>query len=319
MSLYYKKYTVSFVLFIVLFLNNTSAFSQELFPLNEPASDIPKGVLGVRPYSNTYQEVNQLRNLFALRLMYGVLPKLSVFATVSVSNHHGRDFPEGLATHTHNGNQTIYTTGNFQRGLTNPYLFTGVYLFAKYRFLTFDGEHKHFRMALYGDWSNVKSAHDEAEPNLTDDTKGYGGGLITTYLKNHFAVSLTSGVIIPGAYNGLSPDINGGPMIPTQIKYGRAIKYNLSFGYLLFPRKYENYNQGNWNIYLEFMGKAYEAAKVNQYGGIVSIPISTPLLEAGNYVDVFPGVQYIFKSNLRIDFSSGFLFIKKSLWNFYPI
>jgi hypothetical protein len=314
---YYKKHSIVF-LFSFLLLNSNTIRSQELFPLNESASNVPKGVLGVRAFDDTYKEISQIRNLFALRLMYGVLPKLSVMATVSTSNHHGENFPAGLASHTHNGNKSTFSTGNFQRGLVYPYLFTGVYLYAKYRFITLDGEHTHLRMAVYGEWSNVNVAHDETEPNLLDDTKGYGGGLITTYLRNHLAISLTSGVIIPTPYNGLSPDIYGGPMVPTELFYGRALKYNLSIGYLLFPRKYENYNQGNWNVYLEFMGKAYQEAKIIQYG-IKTVPISTPLLEAGNYVDVCPGIQYIVKSNLRIDFSTELAMINKSYAHFYPI
>ncbi|MGZ4033426.1 MAG: hypothetical protein ACXVPU_10990 [Bacteroidia bacterium] len=293
-------------------------FSQELFPLNEPASNVPKGVLGVRAFGDSFKEVSQMRNLFALRLMYGVLPKLSVMATVSTSNHHDVNFPANLVSHTHNGNQSVFSTGNFQRGLHYPYLFTGVYLYAKYRFLTFDGQNTHFRMAVYGEWSNVNVAHDETEPNLLDDTKGYGGGLISTYLKNHLAISLTSGIIIPGSYTGLSPDLLGGPMVPTELKYGRAVKYNLSFGYLLFPRKYDNYNQGNWNVYLEFMGKSYGTAKVIQYG-TKDVPISTPLLQAGNYVDVCPGLQYILHSNLRVDLSVEFPLVNKSYAHFYPV
>ena len=317
-----KKHSIIFIVFLLLLKTNT-IISQELFPLNEPASNVPKGVLGVRAFDDTYKEVKQIRNMSAIRLMYGITPKLSVMATVSVSNHHDRNFPIGLASHTHNANGTtgVFSTGNFQRGLVYPYLYTGIYLYAKYRFITIDGDHRHFRMAVYGEWSNVNVAHDETEPDLLDDTKGYGGGLIATYLIKHLAVSLTSGVIIPGKYHGFSPDTVGGggaPMVPTEISYGRAIKYNLSFGYLLYPRAYENYNQGNWNIYLEFMGKSYETAKIIQYG-IKDVPIQTPLLQAGNYVDICPGLQYIYKSNLRVDFSVEFPMINKSYAHFYPV
>jgi len=246
------------------------------------------------------------------------LPRLTVMATASVSNHHSRDFPANLVSHTHNGNQTTYSTGEFKRGQVYPYQFTGFYLYAKYRFLSLDGEHRHFRMAAYGEWSTVKVAHDETEPNLLDDTKGFGGGLIATYLSHHLAVSLTSGVIIPGAYNGFSPDLAGGPMVPTEVKYGRAVTYNLSFGYLLFPRQYKDYNQGNINVYMEFLGKSYEAAKVYQYG-VKPVPISTPLLQAGNYIDAAPGIQYIFKSNLRIDLSAELPMIGKSYAHYYPV
>ena len=47
-------------------------------------------------------------------------------------------------------------------------------------------------MAAYAEWSNTNVTHDEAEPTLLGDTRGYGGGLITTYLKNHFAATLAN-------------------------------------------------------------------------------------------------------------------------------
>jgi hypothetical protein len=300
------------------FIHMPSFFSQELFPLNEPASNVPKGVLGLRLMDETYKELNRYRNEFGLRIMYGVLPRLSVSATIGISNHHDKDFPSNLVSHTHNGNQTIFYTSEFERGLKYPYRSNGVYVFAKYRFISRDGQHNHFRVAAYAEGAYLQQAHDEAEPNLIGDTKGYGGGLITTCLKNHLAISLTSGVTIPGSYTGLSPDVSGGPMISTTIHYGRALNYNLSMGYLLFPQRYKNYDQLNLNIYLELLGKTYEAAKVYQYGNL-PIPINTPLLQAGNYVNIAPGIQCIIKSNLRIDLSMEFPFVHKSYSTFYPV
>ncbi|HRG51674.1 MAG TPA: hypothetical protein PLL00_02475 [Bacteroidia bacterium] len=310
-----RKVVLSVFLF---FITSSTFFGQELFPLNEPASNIPKGVLGIRVMGETYKELSQFRNQLSFRVMYGVLPRLSVMATVGVSNHHGKNFPANLVSHTHNGNQTVYTTGDFQRGVSYPYQSNGIYVFAKYRFLSKDGTHSHFRMTAYAEGAYVKQAHDESEPNLMGDTKGYGAGLITTCLKNHFAISLASGFIIPGAYDGLSPDLSGGPMIPTKISYGRALTYNLSMGYLLLPQVYKNYDQLNVNVYLELIGKAYEAAAVTQYGNL-SIPINTPLLDKGNYIDIAPGVQCIIKSNLRIDFSVRLPMISKSYARFYPM
>ncbi|HET6225091.1 MAG TPA: hypothetical protein VFF27_02355 [Bacteroidia bacterium] len=306
------------LLFFLLFITTPSFVAQELFPLNEPASNTPKGVLGLRVMGESFKEVKQFRNQFSLRAMYGILPRLSLTVTVGMSNHHDKNFPPNLVSHTHNGKETVYTTGDFQRGLNYPYRSNGIYLFMKYRFISRDGTHRHFRMAAYAEGAYVQQAHDEAEPNLMGDTKGVGAGLITTYLKNHFAVSLTSGFIVPGAYTGLSPDVSGGPMIPTEIKYGRALAYNLSMGYLLFPRVYKDYDQLNVNVYLELLGRSYEAAKVTQYGN-VSIPINTPLLDKGHYIDAAPGVQCIFKSNLRLDFSVKLPMINKSYAHFYPV
>ncbi len=292
--------------------------SQELFIQTEPASNVPKGVIGVRVFDESYQEHTILRNMYSLRLMYGLLPRLTIMATASESNHHDVNFPANLAFHTHNGNQTTFYSGNFQRGLAYPYLFSGVDVYAKFRLLTFDGEHQHLRMALYGEYSNASVAHDEAEPTLLGDTRGYGGGLIVTTLYKHLAVSFTGGFIIPGKYEGYSPDLLGGPLVPTELTYGRALLYNLSFGYLLIPLHYQNYDKPNFNVYLEFMGKSYEAASIIQYG-IKPVPIQTPFLQSGNYVEVHPGVQAIIKSKLRLDLSVGFPLIGQSYARFYPI
>ncbi len=300
-------------------LQFSSLFSQELFPLSDNASNVPKGVLGLRVMNNSFIENGTLRNLNVVRLMYGMGSKFSIYASWSASNHHGVNFPNNLVTHTHTPNGVVYSTGSFQRGLPYPYLFNGMYLYGKYRFLTYDRQNEHLRAAVYGEWSGISVAHDEAEPNLVDDTGGWGAGLILTYLKNKFAVSLTGGAIIPKMYEGLAPDPISGQLISTEVIYGRALKYNLSFGYLIYPKVYESYKQTNWNIYLEFIGKSYEDAKVYQYGGTQEIPINTPLLLRGSYLDICPGIQAIINSNTRIDLSLMAPLIKRSYSHFYPV
>jgi hypothetical protein len=63
-----------------------------------------------------------------------------------------------------------------------------------------------------------------------------------------------------------------------------AVGYTLSAGYLLFPKKYENYNQVNVNIYAELLGKTNPG-------------------HGQSYLDVAPAVQLILNSFFRIDFS----------------
>jgi hypothetical protein len=306
-------------LFILLFcMLSIPVMSQELFIQTEPASNVPKGVLGVRLFDETFKEQSILRNMFALRIMYGVLPRLTVMATATESNHHDVNFPANLAFHTHNGTQTTYSNGNFQHGADYPYLFSGIDVYAKFRVLTADGTHRHLRIALYAEYSTAHVAHDETEPTLLGDTRGYGGGFIATALQNHLAISLTTGFIIPNKYDGYAPDLAGGPLVPTELIYGRAVIYDLSFGYLLFPVHYQSYEKPNFNVYLEFMGKAYEGASIYQYG-IKPVPIETPYLKAGNYVEVHPGVQAIIKSNLRLDLSVGLPLISQSYARFYPV
>lgn len=289
--------------------------AQELFPLSEPASNIPKGALGVRFYSETYKEVNQLRNMTSLRLMYGVTPRLSVYLTGIASNHHGKKMPIEFPFH-----------NTPERGAHYPYKFNGAHLYGKYRFLSLDGEHTHFRMAAYAEGSYVHTTHHETEPDLEmGDNSGIGGGLITTYLKGKFAVSLTAGAILPATYNGLSPDpIEGLPDIPVRVQYGKAFSYSLSFGYLLLPRRYENYDQVNVNLYLEFHGKAFQAAKVDLFVGqpneyFLAQSRYPPALQKGYYVDVSPGIQVILKSNLRIDLSATYSSMGISYARLYPV
>ena len=305
--------------FVVVFICSVcNLLAQELFPHNEPASSIPKGVFGARAFVESFQERNVWRNMGAIRLMYGLTPKLSVMATGTSSNHHGKKLPQDLVTHIHIGSQTIYYTNAIQKGVPYDYRINGINLYAKYRFLTIDGQNKHLRAAAYAEYAYITSAHDEAEPNLTDDNKGYGGGLIVTWLKNRFAASVTTGVIIPGSYSETqyTPSLSI-PSTHIELFYGRAIKCNLSLGYLVSPKEYRDYNQTNWNVYFEFQGKTWESAKVLQDG--VSIDIQTPALKSGYYVEVHPCIQKIIDSNLRIDFSVGFPLINKSYVHFYPL
>jgi hypothetical protein len=306
-------------LLAILSLAAVRSFGQELFILNEPASSVPKNVFGVRAFTQNYKEQKVNRSLNVLRLMYGLTPKLSIMVDGSISNHHDRKLPKDLMNHTHIGNQTTYFTQPIRRGIKYPMLFNGLHVFAKYRFLTKDDRNKHFRMAAYGEWSNVRTAHDEAEPNLMDDTGGYGAGLISTWLKDRFAISLTAGFIDPTmTWSETQPDETGGPDLLTTISYGNAAKYNLSLGYRLYPKKYEaSYEQVNWNVYIEFIGKSYQAAEVVQGG--VDISARTVALKSGSYIEIYPGIQRIVNSNTRIELSYGFSLIGFTYVHFTPV
>lgn len=287
--------------------------AQELFPNAEPASNIPKGTLGVRLMSEFYKEYKQVRNFNGLRIMYGLTPKLSVYLTAASSNHHKSKLPEEYPYH-----------NTPERGVYKPYKFNGFSIYAKYRFLTRDRMNEHFRMAGYLEASAVNTAHDEGEPRLMDDTKGLGFGLISTYLKNKFAVSLTAGLILPGKYSGVQVDpIASLPDIPTVVQYPTTVNYSLSFGYLLYPRTYHSYKQTNVSLYCEFMGKYYDDVRVwltpyNAPEYEIRTSYFPKALQAGFYVDIVPGVQVILNSNTRIDFSTQLQFVKLSYARLYP-
>ncbi len=269
----------------------------------------------MRLFTETYNEVNQLRNMAGLRLMYGVSPRLSVYLSGIVSNHHGEKLPLEFPFH-----------NTPERGAHYPYRFNGMHAYAKYRFLSRDGEGSHLRMAAYAEATYVNTTHHETEPDLImGDNKGVGAGLITTYLWQKFAVSLTGGLILPASYTGVSPDpISSLPDVPVRVRYGKALTYSLSFGYLLLPRTYKDYDQTNINLYLEFRGKAFQAAKVDMFVGLPNEYFLYPerypsALQQGYYVDVSPGVQFIVKSNLRIDCSMTFSSLGISYARLYPV
>ena len=291
--------------------------SQELFPHAEPASNMPKGVIGLRFMGEYFWEIKQPRNMDALRIMYGITPRLTGMITASISNHHNRTLPSNLVTHTHNGNQTIFYTAPTVYGIKYDYTFGGFNFYAKYRFLSFDGDGRHLRMALFGEYSTIKTAHDEAEPDLMEDNGGYGAGLITTWLHNKLAVSLTTGFIIPKKYSENTSSSGSVFTVKTDLIYGRAINYSLSIGYLLFPKIYNNYSETNYTIYTELMGKYYESAQLFQND--VRVDITNPALKENFYLEAHPGIQKIITSNTRIDFSIGIPLINKSYVHFSPL
>jgi len=314
------------LLFLICF--SLSINAQELFPIEEPASNVPKGAIGVRAFDEGYPEADLLRNVMALRIMYGVTSKLSVYATGTLSNYHEKTLPYDFIKHNHTSTGIFGGSNTPQQGVPYPYVFNSIDVYAKYRLITSDGQNTHFRMAVYGEGSYVAVPSHEAEPDLLVHTTGVGGGLISTYLNHHFAVSLTTGFIIPFGYKGNATDSFGG-IYPTTIKYGNAFNYDLSFGYLLFPRNYKSYKQTNWNVYCEFIGKDYGAAKVTQLDGppspylpnpvAINVANTTPILKAGNYVNIAPGLQCIINSTYRIDVSLEMPLINRSYNYLYPL
>jgi len=309
------------LLFLVVLSLSVSA--QELFPVADNASNVPKGALGVRAFDEGYKETDLFRNLLGLKVLYGITSRLSVYATATESDIHEKTLPFDFITHNHSGGTVTSSTNTPVEGVPYPYVFNSIDVYAKYRFLSSDGRNAHFRMAAYAEGSRVVVPSHEAEPDLLIHTSGWGAGLIATYLKHHFAASVTTGFIFPSEYQGNTYDIYGG-VYPTTIQYGKAVNYSLSFGYLLFPRNYTDYKQTNWNIYCEFTGKAYGAAKAYQYDGpfagaiLYTLPITTPILKSGQYLDIDPGIQCIINSTYRVEASAAFRFINESYDHLYP-
>lgn len=300
---------------VLLMSGGQVLWAQELFPLTEPASTIPKGTLGVRLFSENYKEIYQWRDMSYLRIMYGVTPKLSVYASAIASNHHGDKLPVEFPFH-----------NTPERGKIYPYKFNGFWLYGKYRFLSLDGPKSHFRMAGYGELSRVKTTHHETEPNLEKgDNSGLALGVIATALKDKFAASLTIGGILPFVNRSVAADpISSLPDVPENVYYGKAFVYKLSLGYRLLPFYYKSYDQGNLNLYAELVGMTYGAARVNIFAGqpneyYLENGQYPEALKGASYIDFSPGLQYIYRSNLRIDASVTFRWLGFSYARLYPV
>jgi len=293
--------------------------AQELFPNAEPASNIPKGVLGLRLPNMFFNEYGRFRSWNGATLRYGVSGRLEMDLSASASNHHSALLPAGFVS----TDGTVKHTHGIQKGLYYPYRFDGVDLYAKYKFLNHDHAGTHFRMAAYAELSTDRVAHDEAEPILFGDNAGLGAGLVATRLIHKLAISVTGGGILPYYYeeHNTAGDL--------KLYYGKALNYSLSFGYLLLPFHYKNYKQTNLNLYAEFVGKTYGAmrAKLNGETLVIASGTNSAFLEAGSYVEFRPAIQLIVLSNTRIDFSMalplpdgyGGDLLGKSYTRIYPV
>lgn len=229
------------------------AFSQELYVNTEPASNMATHSIGIRLENQGYFNP-EYKTRTTLELMYGASKSLMV---------HG----------------AIYTSDYY----FNQQHFEGGSVYAKYRFLSVDSVHAHFRGAVFAKVSDINNPLVNQEISLEGDNSGFQTGVVFTKLVHKLALSTSASYLH-------ALDNSGGYNLPTG-NARDAVGYTLSAGYLLLPKSYENYNQVNLNVYAEFLGKDNPG-----YGQ--------------SYLDVAPAVQLIFNSVFRVDFS-----YRTPLWN----
>lgn len=159
-----------------------------------------------------------------------------------------------------------YYQSNFKLEGFNCYL--------KYRFFSSDDLHRHFRMAAFSRIAVIDHDIYFREINLEGDNAGINNGIVATQLLHKLAISATLGHVYTLDHIGDSRP---------EFVAAHSLNYTLSAGYLLLPFHYKNYQQPNLNVYLELNGRnslsAYNA----------------------NIYDLFPALQLILKSYMRID------------------
>ncbi len=263
---------------LIVICTITKNYCQELFVFSEPASNKPKGSLTFRLGTMVMPMNNQNKNSTRImpEIMIGVSKKLMLNAQLYAGN-------------------MLYDNIKLE----------GASISAKYRFYSKDEVHKHFRMAAFaglsisgnpirgqhsenhllpdgmGGFVNhlIPVVHTSNELDVEGNHSGTKIGLITTYLKNRTAFSITA------QHVSRMDNLNNNKFFFSDTRY--ALQANIAVGYLCFPKEIKDYKQTNFNIYNEII-------------------LQQSIDNAGGFIDLAPAVQFIFHSNFRVDFGYRF-------------
>ncbi len=275
-------------------------------------------MVAYRQINEMYRDINNRAKYFAgFRLMYGLTKNITIMTMVGASNHHFKKIPTNFANYILNHHKAQY--------LKYPFLIEGIHVYAKYRAVNFDKSQKHLRIATYAEASKSFVAHSEAESNLMTENTGYGGGLIFTLLNKRFATSVTWGFIksLPYTQKDQYQELKFQP--------GAVNLYNVSFGYRVYPKKYDSYNDININLYAEFINKSYTAAKIyyndipynydylKTIDGYPGTLYTYNGLIANHYSELRSSIQCIFNSSNRLDIGMAVPLYSRSYLHDYPL
>jgi hypothetical protein len=220
--------------------------AQELFVITEPASNMPAGSVGVRLANFLMKQTDNSGFNYHLmpEIMWGANKNWMLHTSVFLSNRNENLIAEG---------------GSF---------------YAKYRIFSVDDLHIHFRMAGFGRYSFNNSDIHQEEINLMGHNSGYQFGIIGTQLLHKVAISCSV------SYTKAKDNAAKNPFPDNQ--NNSAVNYSLSFGKLIYPKKYTSFKQTNINAMVEFDGQ-----KLNGNGK--------------SFLDIAPSIQFIINSQARID------------------
>jgi hypothetical protein len=232
------------------------AKAQELYVYTEPASNMPARSLSTKftaNYNGRQVGESRLTQRYTPELMFGI-----------------------------NKEWMVHVGGTFADMHTKKFRWESVYLYGKYRFLSNDELHSHFRMAAFADIAYSRSPFHFDEVSLQGDKSGAQLGLIATQLWNKLAVS---GTVSHTQALHKSRNSKTDIYIPSRIY--QVMNYSLSAGYLVLPFQYTDYKQTNLNIYAEVL--AQQSLDRKAY-----------------FVDLAPAVQLIFNSNAKLNLGYRF-------------
>jgi hypothetical protein len=230
----------------MLLVMYVTASSQELYVYTEPASNMPAKSLSAKITGKF------IKGLHSNRTEQRIMPEVML----------------GL-----NKNWMIHAGATFSDMYSSNIRWESVKLYAKYRFLSNDDVHKHFRMAAFAEVAHSVNPVYYDELSLDGDQSGVMGGLVATQLVNKLAVSATASYLYVTTEK---------PKYFPEVYPYHAFNYTASAGFLLLPFEYKNYKQLNINLYAELLGQQSLDKKLF-------------------YVDLAPAVQFIFHSNAKLN------------------
>jgi hypothetical protein len=232
------------IVFFIFYASTIQA--QELFTFTEPASNMAAKAVGVRLNNYFMKDLHSNQTNYHLlpEVMIGLSKKIMVHAEAFLSNRN------------------------------NIFVAEGGSVYIKYRILSVDDVHSHFRVAAYGRYSMNNSSIHQPAIDFQGHSSGYETGVVATKLLNKFAFS-TSTSILHATDNGVNKFLFGE-------KNRTAVNYTLSIGKLMLPKEYISYKQVNVNAMLELLGQ-----------------INTRTAEG--FTDIAPSLQFIVNSRLRMD------------------
>jgi hypothetical protein len=237
---------------LICVLIGVNVSAQELYVYSEPASNMPAKSMGLK-YAGKFLEEkasSDFQQRHMLELQLGHSKKWMTHFSTTLSNMYSSSLRWESAR-----------------------------LYTKYRVVSLDDVHRHFRAAAFGEISYSVNDPMYDELSLEGDQSGFRGGLILTQLLHKLAVSSTLSYIV-----SLQNRVDH--MGIHEYNYN-AFNYSLSAGYLLFPRKYNSYDQTNFNLYVELLG-------------------SQALDTRTSYLDIAPAIQFIFSSNTKVNLGGRF-------------
>ena len=194
-------------IFFLFLLAGNATDAQELFVYTEPASNMPARSLGIRLGNMLMKEKG------TDTYEYHLIPEIMVAANKKLMLH----------------------ADAFLSNVDKKFSLEGGSFYAKYRLLSYDQVHSHFRVAAYARVSFNNSIIHQEEIDLYGHNSGYSAGVVATQLLHKVAISANA-AYLHATNNGIT---NKFPS--TQSK--DAASYSLSVGKLLLPKEYTGYKQ----------------------------------------------------------------------------